>query len=125
MDDREFFQKLLELFEDTSGAANTYWYFEDTGETGFDIWAVNKDDDKEFIGYFDKEADADFVTAVHGCLPDLVRRLNMALDAEELADESRDSRECRIFELESEVSEIKNVLDGLSKQPPWKKHDDA
>ena len=123
MDDRDFFAMLLELFEHTSGAADTFWSYVDTGETGFDLFAVNKDEEKVFVGYLDKESDADFVTALHGCLPDLVRRLNMALDAEEIADEGRDSRECRIFELELEVLHLNKILNGLSTDAPWHQRD--
>lgn len=113
MDDKEFFDKLFQLFSDTTGAENTYWMYEECDDGGYDLHAVNDDGDKVFVGFLDDEADAEFVTAVHGCLADLVRRLHMALDEADRADFDRDSRECRIFELECEVAELKADLEGL------------
>jgi hypothetical protein len=57
--------------------------------------------------------DAAFVAAIHNALPELVRRFHAALDEVEVVDLDRDSRECRIAELEMEIAELKEDLAGL------------
>ena len=69
------------------------------------------------------EWDAEFIAGLHGAVPDLIRRLHDAVSEADIADYARDSRECRIAELEVEVSELKAVIDGLSKEPPWANSD--
>lgn len=112
MDDREFLDLLYQMWARTTGAKDRYWDYEDTGEAGFDLHSVSQDE-RDFVGYTDKEADADFITALHGALPDLIRVVTNALDeADRLAFE-HDARECRIAELEIEVAELKADLEGL------------
>ena len=120
MDDNEFFDHLFQLFSYTTGAEDTYWDYEDTGETGFDIHSCGKDEDRVFVGYFDNEADADFVTAIHGCLPDLVRRLNLAIDeadryevAYDVAQNDLAGAHLRIMELQQIISDYESDLEGL------------
>jgi hypothetical protein len=137
MEDREFFDELFQLWSKTTGAEDRYWmpeaHFDNSGR--FNVYAVGQGDDGSMLTKADpfhnrklvasgmSDRDSDFVTAVHGCFADLWRRLHAALDEADTADFERDSRECRIAELESEVSELQKVVDGLSKDPPWKHHD--
>ena len=73
--DEEFFQHLYDLFSYTSGAEDTYWDYHEAHNGGWQIHSVNQEGERTFVGAFDTEFDADFVTAIHGSLPDLVRRL--------------------------------------------------
>ena len=114
MEDREFFDELYRLWSKTTAASDGYWRIETDTETAYvDVVSVDKDEWENVIGYTMFEPDADFITAIHGCFPDLVRRLHAALDEADRADHERDSRECRIAELEVEVAELKADLEGL------------
>lgn len=117
MDDREFFDTLYQLWSKTSWAKNRYWSYESDSEAGYVVNAVDEDGTAAFVASFYKDEDADFITAIHGCLPDLVRRLHSALDEADSADYSRDSRECRIAELELELDELKSYLE---KEMGWR-----
>ena len=124
MDDREFFDLLYQQWTRTSGSEDTFWAVEEDRDTwewedgeevkipgrGWNVWSVDQDDNREFVGNFEKEADADFVAGIHGCLGDLVRRLNDALDEADRADEGRDEREVRIAELELENAELRKEV---------------
>lgn len=106
MDDRDFFDHLYQLWSKTTGAQDMYWMpVQDELHNDSDIFAVGEDEQKKLVASFLSDEDADFITAIHGCLPDLVRRLNAALDEADRADHERDSRECRIAELEMELME--------------------
>lgn len=122
MDDHEFFDHLFQLWSRTTGADGSYWmpekHFDNSGR--WNVFSVCEDGSRKKVASCLGEWDADFLTAVHGCVPDLVRRLHAALDEADRADYERDSRECRIAELEAEVADLKKVVDGLSTDPPWK-----
>ena len=109
MDDREFFDRLMQLFMKTTHAEKRYWDYQEYGDT-FDVDAVGEDGERDNVAAFFSEADADFVTALHGCFPDLYRRLHTALDEADRADRDKDERECRIAELELEVSALRKEL---------------
>ncbi|AGK87968.1 hypothetical protein M041_gp51 [Mycobacterium phage Severus] len=112
MEDREFFDLLYQHWSKTTGAHDTYWMpEEDESFPGlFSIIAVGKDESRKPVASFLKEEDADFITAMHGCLADLVRKLNDALDEADRADYDKDSRECRMAELELENAELRRQL---------------
>ncbi|AHJ88699.1 hypothetical protein PBI_RHYNO_41 [Mycobacterium phage RhynO] len=126
MEDRDFFDLLYQHWSKTTGAQDTYWMVEedtahyDGGPGTFIVWAVGQEpskdidavDGRKFIASFSREEDADFTTAMHGCLADLVRKLHMALDEADRADYDKDSRECRMAELELENAELRRKLDG-------------
>jgi len=112
MEDRDFFDHLYQLWSKTTGAKDRYWMPD--ADTDFDlyrIWAVGENDSRKPVASFLADEDADFITAVHGCLPDLIRRLHTALDEADRLDYDKDSRECRIAELELENQEIREQLD--------------
>ena len=106
----EFFQHLLDMFTVTSGSEDTYWDYEDTGETGFDVHSVDQYGEGTFVGYFDNEVDADFVTAIHGCLPDLVRRLKDSIEKADNYELAHDQCQRELFEAEQEIAELKSLV---------------
>ncbi|AFL47857.1 hypothetical protein FLUX_41 [Mycobacterium phage Flux] len=113
MEDRDFFDLLYQQWSKTTGAQDTYWMVEEDtehyagGPGTFLVLAVDKENERKFIASFEREEDADFIAGLHGCLADLVRKLHMALDEADNADYDRDSRECRIAELELENAELR------------------
>lgn len=121
MDDREFFDHLFQMWTKTTHASDRYWDYEEDSKTmGLrTIRAVGENGEHLPVAWGLYEKDADWITAVHGCFGDLVRRLNSALDEADRADYERDSRECRIGELELEVDRLKSVVEKLSQNPPW------
>jgi hypothetical protein len=112
VDEREMIDTLYSLWAKTTGVGDCYWDYEDIWED-FNLRAVNSDGELTFLGYTEIESDADWITAIHGAFPELVRRFHTALDECDRADSDRDSRECRIAELEMEVAELKEDLQGL------------
>lgn len=128
MEDRDFFDLLYQEFAKTTGAEKTYWMSEQAkDEEGnelpwFVIWSVGDDDSRQLVADNLSEVDADFITAVHGCFPDLVRRMHDAVDEADRLDEERDNQEVRIADLiaevrdlEDQLSEIQWRIDGLEK----------
>ena len=113
MDDREFFDTLYQMWVKTTGAEKCYWDYKQLSDGVCHIEAVEPDGWGHPIANHLEDPDADWITAVHGCFPDLIRRLNMALDEAERSELDRDARECRIWELESEVAGLKADLEGL------------
>lgn len=110
MDDRDFFDLLYQMWTKTTGAEDRYWmlveYPDRTGRQR--IFAADKEETRILVGSELPEPDADWITAVHGCFPDLIRRLNSALDEADRADYKRDERECRIAELEMELQQLED-----------------
>ena len=115
MDEREFLDTLFQLYSRTTGGETTYWRPEST-QFGFSVFAVDPDDRRTTIAESLAEVDADWITAIHGALPDLVRRMHAALDEADAADVGRDARECRIAELELENAELRRQLDARQQQ---------
>lgn len=108
MEDREFFDLLYNLWAKTPGAENEYWgYDSDEGDPpSYLLYSQGEDlEVRKPLASFSSEEAVNFISAIHGCLPDLVRRLHAALDEVDRADYDRDSRECRIAELEMELME--------------------
>lgn len=123
MDDREFLDHLLQVWFKTTGAEDRYWMPEPfTDNSGrFNIYAVAEDESRKLVASGLSESDSDFITGVHGCMMDLHRRLHEALDEADRADYGRDSRECRMAELEMELNDLKQVVQRLSLDAPWRK----
>lgn len=126
MDIREFLDELYQLWAKTTGAENMYWMPEDNELHGLDIWAVNEEQVKSPVAAFVSDADSAFITAIHGALPDLVRRTHEALDEADRLDEQRDEQEnekanlmIKVLALEAvvesrdiEISALKVRMDG-------------
>lgn len=111
MDDREFFDKLYQIWARTTHAQSRYWDYQLDGNVGLQvIRSVGEAGDAIEVAWDVFEVDAEFITAIHGCLPDLVRRLHSALDEADAAIFERDSQECRIAELELELAELRKQL---------------
>ncbi|SKM99004.1 Uncharacterised protein [Mycobacteroides abscessus subsp. massiliense] len=119
MDIREFLDELYSLWAKTTGAEDRYWMPErnEDGYTNvnyvFDICAIDEEQKKRFVGGFQKEVDVDFITAIHGALPDLVRRAHEALDEADRLDERRDEQEIRIAGLEETIDELNGRINEL------------
>lgn len=113
MDIRDFLDELYSLWAKTTGAENQYWMPEDSDIHGQDIWAVNEEQAKSPVASFMSDADASFVTAIHGALPDLVRRTHEALDEADRLDEQRDEQEVRIAGLEETIDELNGRINDL------------
>ena len=120
MEDREFFDTLYQLWAGTSWAADGYWKCEeDPGPVlrrgvRSSLWfvqAVNAEDETFSIASGMAEADADYVTAIHVCLPDLVRRLHSALDESERLDTELDVYQGRLAAAEMRVDELTGGTD--------------
>jgi hypothetical protein len=108
MEDRDFFDLLFQQFAKTTRAEDTYWMTYEVPDKGsWSVHAADKDDVRTIIATNLSEVDADFITAVHGCLPDLVRRLHDALDEADRADSNRDEREQEVFRLALENQELR------------------
>lgn len=121
MDIREFLDELYQLWAKTTGAEDRYWMprteheFQGVGML-FGIRAVGTEQDELVVADtsgFDNEADVDFITAIHGALPDLVRRTHEALDEADRLDEQRDEQEIRIAGLEETIDELNGRINEL------------
>lgn len=110
MTDEEFFQHLYDLFSYTSGAEDRYWEFRGDSDEGWDVHAVDQDGDSYFVAYFDKEVDADFVTAIHGSLPELIRRLEDAIYKADMYELAHDQCQRELYEAEKEINRLKEQL---------------
>lgn len=116
----EFFDELYQLWSMTTGAGDRYWMPEEFDDRSgrFKLYAI-ADEFRTLVATGLNERDAEFVAGLHGAVPDLIRALHEAVAEAERADYDRDSRECRIAELELELSELKQVISNLSQEPPW------
>lgn len=108
MEARDFFDLLYQQWTKTTRAADTYWMPKEVAELhdGYSIVAVDKAQHEETVAANLTEADADFITAVHGCFGDLVKRMHDALDEADRADLNHDEREQEIFKLALENQEL-------------------
>lgn len=110
IDDKSFFDLLFSQFAKTTQAETAFWMSEEDATGEWVIWAVSQDQSRTMVAHGMSEPDADFITAVHGCFPDLVRRLHEALDEADRADEEHDQREQTVFRLSLEVEELRSAL---------------
>ena len=115
MDERELLDLLYQMWTRTTSAKERYWDYEQEidGENEHQIRSVSEDGDHEIVGWGLSDSDADFITAIHGCFPDLVRVVTKAFDEADRLLYERDSQECRIAELEMELADLKADLEGL------------
>ena len=110
METQEFLDKLYQMWVNTTYAASRFWdYQEDVKQGLYTIGAVGEDAERIDVAWGLFEPDADWITALHGAFPDLYRIVNEALDEADRLDLERDSRECRIAELETELKELKDA----------------
>lgn len=107
MTDQEFFDELFQMYARTAGVENSYWMYEELEDGGYDIFAVSEDD-KVFVGYTDQEADADFITALHGSFGDIYRFVLELIDEADRLDNERDRLQNELAELTIRVMELEN-----------------
>lgn len=98
MDDRDFMALMYQGMVKTTHADDSYWGFEEDDTSPFprfDLFYVTADDPetKNYLGYVGSEADAAFITAVHGAFPDIYRRWLQALDEADEKDAKADDAE--------------------------------
>lgn len=108
MEDREFFDHLYQIWTKTTGAADKFWMPEEyTDHSGrWRIYAVDEEQNKTLVAEGLTEADADYLTAVHGCTGDLIRRLGAALDEADRLDYEKDALIRIHARLEEEIDEL-------------------
>lgn len=119
MDIREFIDELYQLWAKTTGAENQYWMPANNGDPDdTDYWFIKSvgeegEENAYVVADILNNRDVDFITAIHGALPDLVRRTHEALDEADRLDEQRDEQEIRIAGLEETIDELNGRINEL------------
>jgi hypothetical protein len=92
MDDQEFFDKLYQLWSKTTQAENGFWAPREDHSFTDGSWEVftEEGDKTYFVASFMTEEDANFLATMHGALPELVRRLQDAIDESDRLDCEKD-----------------------------------
>ena len=108
MQDKEFFDGMYWLFTKTTRASDAYWKpEEDPDDPGFRVWAVDKEDSHTLIAKGMEAADAEWLCALHGCFPDLIRYLLSVTDEAERLDIEKDSLTNELMQLALELDRYK------------------
>jgi hypothetical protein len=123
MDERDFLDMMYQGWSKTTEAEHSFWMHEPmaNNQSRHKVYAVKVDPETQeqtrtLVASFLSEEDAAFITAIHGSLPDIVRRCNEAYDEADRLDLDRDEQECRIAELEMENGTLVKELDKLLDQ---------
>lgn len=118
MDDKSFFDLLYQQWSKTTGAENMFWMSEkvDAGDIVWEVYAVDQEQEQHFVASFLSEEDADFVSGVHGCVADLIRRLHTALDEADRLDIEKDELIGRVADLELEALDHRGIVTDLEMQ---------
>ena len=97
MEDTEFYDFLYQGWSKTTVAGDGYWSVSEVEfdtdnnyDRTFDVVAATSDTEIP-LGSFVSEEDAGFVAAIHGCLPDLLRKLGSLEDENARLDEKADA----------------------------------
>jgi hypothetical protein len=118
MDDQEFGDLIYQHWSRTTGSDDRYWmpveYEDKSGR--FNIYAVGQDETRKLVASGLSDKDSDFITAIHGCLPDLVRRLGSAIDEADRLDVEKDEAICRVAQLELEADEFESIIGDLTEK---------
>lgn len=129
MDDRDFMDMMFQGMTKTTHAETSYWGFDEVEDVkhvnGRYYWIFYVDESepetKRRIGEVDSEADAAFITAVHGAFPDIYRRWLQALDEADEKDTEKDQAEGLAADLSRRLLECERtavVTDRLGDLPP-------
>ncbi|WP_222932692.1 hypothetical protein [Nocardia yunnanensis] len=103
MDTREFVDRLYSLWAKTSEAGTGLWIIGETIGTT-DIEVLRDDDEPSYIvANAFSGTDAQFITAIHGALPQLTKEVHAALDEADRLDREKDELIHRIMLLEIEL----------------------
>lgn len=122
MDDRDFMDMMFQGMSKTTHAETSYWGFEpDLSERGFDIFYVDQSapEEKVNIGWCEFEADAAFITAVHGAFPDIYRRWLQALDEADEKDLAKDEAEVLAADLSLRLTECQRAYTKAEVSEEW------
>jgi hypothetical protein len=115
MDDQEFFDALHQLWSKTTGAGNLHWTevpMEDKDAFGVVASGGVLAEFKPVLEGATEE-DARFTAFVHGALPEIVRRIQDAIDESDRLDVEKDDLIGRIADLEMEADGLRQHIDGL------------
>jgi FtsZ-binding cell division protein ZapB len=109
MDDQEFFDKLYQLWSKTTQAENGFWAPREDQSFTDGSWEVftEEGDKTYFVASFMTEEDANFLATMHGALPELVRRLQDAIDESDRLDCEKDELIAINAGLEMEIDGLK------------------
>lgn len=106
MEDRDFLDHIYQIWSKTTGADDRFWMPKQLAGPGSNrIVAVADDHSEKLVASLVSDEDADFITAVHGCFADLIRKLQDSLDEADRLDEEKDELICRIGVLEQEADQ--------------------
>jgi len=115
IEDAEFFDTLYQGWSKTYGAETMFWMPEKVeigNDEMWEIYAVDEQQEKHFIGTLQGEDDAAWITALHGCFADLTRRLHQALDEAERFEIEKDQVISEMLEVALENNELREQLEG-------------
>ena len=99
MQDDEFFDMMYTLWAKTTGAGDSYWRYDDELECDRVAITSVSQDGEEPVAAFVGQHDAEFITAVHGCFGDLIRKLRDLEDENARLDERVDKVEAEMLDL--------------------------
>lgn len=125
MDDRDFMSMMYQGFTKTTNAETAYWGYEPDedsgGNTFYSLFYVDgsEPDEKRYIGTLEYEADAAFITAVHGCFPDLHRRWLEALEEADRLDLEKDLAENVAAELSDRLAHLNKFISEGKIEEDW------
>lgn len=119
--DHEFFDLLYQQWAQTTGAKSEYWVpeeIDDDGEPGrYSIVSTDPNTNSRYeVATGLSEEDADFITGLHGALPDLIRALHDAHDEAVRKDEANDIAQGQLAEALLENQELKRQLEQFEKE---------
>lgn len=117
MEDTEFYDFLYQGWSKTTVAGNGYWSVSEVEfdtdndyDRTFDVVAATSDTEIP-VGSFVSEEDAGFVAAIHGCLPDLLRKLGSLEDENARLDEKADKYIGLLANALCEIEDLREKLD--------------
>lgn len=117
MDDRDFFDKLYQGWAKTTGAGDGFWMPEESDEQypaggpgTWNIVALDSEQARTTVAEWLTEDDAAFITAVHGCFADLVRRLHRAVDESDRFDELKDDAVAEVAKAYLEIQDLEQQV---------------
>ena len=115
MDDLDFFDMLYQGWSKTTGAEDSFWMpEEETGSASglYKVLAVDQDQNRVLVAMGLNVADAAWITALHGCMADLTRRLHQAVDEAERFDCEKDRVISEMAVLAEENNDLREKLAG-------------
>lgn len=92
----------------TTGAENMFWGHEPAENYSelVNVFAMGENDTKVRVAEYLNEADAGWITAVHGCFGDLIKRWHDALETAERMECERDQAVSELVEAHIEIEKL-------------------